>query len=170
LRFDKKDLKDNFELYIGGIFITITVCIVIMNVFTRYVLKFTYSWSEEVSVGCFVWSIFMGAAGAFRKKMLMGVDFLLQITWGKGRAFIELLSNLLVFACSVTMCILSAVYMSKASKLTDALRIPYKFIYVSVVLAFIMISIYALINFGLNIKKILTRKNKAVKTAPEVKQ
>lgn len=37
-----KDFFKKFELYIGSVFIAVTVIVVIMNVFTRYVLKFTF--------------------------------------------------------------------------------------------------------------------------------
>lgn len=63
-----KEFFQDFELYLGSVFISITILVVIMNVFTRYVLKFTYFWAEEVAVGCFVWTIFLGTAAAYRKK------------------------------------------------------------------------------------------------------
>ena len=68
-----RDFLKKFELYLGSIFISVTICVVIMNVFTRYVLKFTYFWAEEVAVGCFVWTIFLGTAAAYRQKALIGV-------------------------------------------------------------------------------------------------
>lgn len=153
MKFNKKEFKDNFELYIGGIFITVTVAVVIMNVFTRYVLGFTFPWAEEIPVDCFVWAIFLGAAGAFRHKMLMGVDFLLQITKGTQRIVIELISNLLVFACSLTMCIMSCIYVSKSDKITAVLCISYRYINVSIIIAFVLISIYAVLNLLGTIRK-----------------
>lgn len=69
-----RDLLKKFELYLGSIFISVTVVVVIMNVFTRYFLKFTYFWAEEVAVGCFVWTIFLGTAAAYRERALIGVE------------------------------------------------------------------------------------------------
>lgn len=63
-----KDFLKRFELYIGSIFISVTVVVVIMNVFTRYFLDFTYFWAEEIAVGCFAWTIFLGTAAAYRKR------------------------------------------------------------------------------------------------------
>ena len=69
-----KDFFKKFELYIGSAFISVTTVVVIMNVFTRYFLKFTYFWAEEIAVGCFVWTIFLGTAAAYREKGLIGVE------------------------------------------------------------------------------------------------
>ncbi|MEL3905496.1 MAG: TRAP transporter small permease [Treponema sp.] len=151
---NKNDLKDNFELYLGGVFILVTVVTVIINVFTRYVLKFTFIWAEEISVMCFVWTIFLGAVGAFKHKMLMGVDFLLQVTKGKTRTVIELLSNLVVFIVAVSMASMSFIYVLNSKKITAALQISYTWINISIPISFIMISVYAVINLVHNIVRI----------------
>ncbi len=143
---NKDDLKKNFELYIGGAFISVTVITVIINVFTRYVLKFTFIWAEEISVTCFIWTIFLGAVGAFKHKTLMGVDFLLQITKGKARTIIGLISNLVVFIVALTMAGMSFIYVFNSQKITAALQISYKWTNICIPLSFIMISIYAVMN------------------------
>lgn len=155
--FHKNDLKDNFELYLGGVFITITVITVIVNVFTRYILKFTFIWAEELSVTCFVWTIFLGAIGAFRHKMLMGVDFLLQVTKGKARTIIEVMSNLFVFIIALSMCIMSFIYVMNSKKITAALQFSYKLINISIPISFMMISIYAVIHLIRNILRIVQK-------------
>lgn len=159
MSLNKNDLKNNFELYLGGVFITITVITVIINVFTRYILKFTFIWAEEISVTCFVWTIFLGAIGAFRHKMLMGVDFLLQITKGKTRTIIEVMSNLFVFIIALAMCVMSFIYVMNSKKITAALQFSYKWINISIPISFMMISIYAVINLVHNILRI-SQKNR----------
>ncbi len=166
--FDKDDLKNNFELYLGGIFITVTVITVIINVFTRYVLRFTFIWAEEISVMCFVWTIFLGAVGAFRHKMLMGVDFLLQITKGKTRIVIELLSNLFVFIVSLTMCIMSFIYVINSKKITAALQLSYIWLNISIPISFMLISVYAIINLVKNILRIAGKSNNNSSTFDKV--
>ncbi len=165
MKLNKKDLWDNFELYLGGVFIAITVITVIINVFTRYVLKFTFIWAEEIAVIGFVWTIFLGAAGAFKHKMLMGVDFLLQITKGKMRALVELISNLFVFVVAIAMCSMSFIYVINSKKITAALQISYKWLNVAIPLSFMMISLYAIINLVHNILRLAGKS--ADKTVPQ---
>lgn len=145
MHLNKKEIKDNIELYIGGIFAMVTVLLVIMNVFTRYVLSFTYFWAEEISVGCFVWTIFLGSAGAFRQKKLMGVDILIQLTNGKARKIIELINAIFLLVITGAMCFTSSIYVIRSNKITAALEISYKFITISIVISFFLMTIYSLI-------------------------
>ncbi|MDR3259197.1 MAG: TRAP transporter small permease [Fusobacteriaceae bacterium] len=118
---------------------------VIITVFTRYCLHFTYVWSTEVAVGCFAWTIFLGAAGAFRQKGLMGVDILIQLTKGKFRALVELLNSILVFIITSAMFYLSLSYILKSKKITSALEVSYDYINASIVISFCLMAMYSIL-------------------------
>jgi len=153
VQINKEDFKENFEFYIAGVFLMITVCVVIMNVFTRYVLSFTFPWAEEIPVDCFVWTIFLGAAGAFKHKMLMGVDFLFHFVKGKTKKVLEIISSALVLLIATTMCVMSFLYVSQSNKITAILCIPYKYINISIVIGFALITVYAFLNLVTTIRK-----------------
>ena len=146
MKFDKKDILSNFELYLGGLFISCTVIITIINVFTRYCLGFTFFWNQEVALIGFVWTIFLGAAGAFKHKMMMGVDFLLQGTHGRTRKVIRLAGSLFVLLIAATMLCLSSSYILKSRKVTPVLEISYKWLNLSIIIAFVLMTIYAAYN------------------------
>ncbi|QTQ11242.1 TRAP transporter small permease [Treponema parvum] len=146
MKFDKKDLLSNFELYLGGFFIACTVVITIANVFTRYCLGFTFFWNQEVALIGFVWTIFLGAAGAFKHRMMMGVDFLLQVTHGKVRKTIRLAGSVFVLIITSTMLSLSTAYILRSQKITPVLQISYKWLNLSIILSFVLITIYAIKN------------------------
>ena len=146
MKFDKKDILSNFELYLGGLFISCTVIITIINVFTRYCLGFTFVWNQEVALIGFVWTIFLGAAGAFKHKMMMGVDFLLQVTHGRTRKVIRLAGSLFVLLIAATMLCLSSSYILKSRKVTPVLEISYKWLNLSIIIAFVLMTIYAAYN------------------------
>ena len=134
-----KDFLKKFELYLGSIFISVTICVVIMNVFTRYVLKFTYFWAEEVAVGCFVWTIFLGTAAAYRQKALIGVEALVVLLPKKIRKIVEA---------------------STSSKITVALEISYAYINTSIILAFGLMTIYSLIFTIESFRDVIKKENK----------
>ncbi|MBF1205239.1 MAG: TRAP transporter small permease, partial [Fusobacterium periodonticum] len=100
-----KDFLKKFELYVGSVFISITTVVVIMNVFTRYFLKFTYFWAEEIAVGCFVWTIFLGTAAAYREKGLIGVEAIVVLLPEKIRNVVEFLTYILLTVLSGLMCL-----------------------------------------------------------------
>ena len=107
-----KNFFKKFELYIGSIFISVTTLVVIMNVFTRYFLKFTYFWTEEIAVGCFVWTIFLGTAAAYREKGLIGVEAIVVLLPEKIRNIVEFLTYILLTILSGLMCVFSFTYVS----------------------------------------------------------
>ncbi len=155
-----RDFLKKFELYLGSIFISVTICVVIMNVFTRYVLKFTYFWAEEVAVGCFVWTIFLGTAAAYRQKALIGVEAVVVLLPKKIRKIVEFFTYILLTCLSGLMFWFSYGYVSTSSKITAALEISYAYINSSIILAFGLMTIYSIIFSVESFIDILKKDNK----------
>lgn len=155
-----RDFLKKFELYLGSIFISVTICVVIMNVFTRYVLKFTYFWAEEVAVGCFVWTIFLGTAAAYRQKALMGVEAVVVLLPKKIRKIVEFFTYILLTCLSGLMFWFSYGYVSTSSKITAALEISYAYINSSIILAFGLMTICSIIFSVESFIDILKKDNK----------
>lgn len=156
--FFKKFGKD-FELYVGSIFLTTTTVIVIMNVFTRYFLKFTFHWSEEIAVSAFVWTIFLGFAGAYKNRDLIGVELLVQLLPEKGRKIMEFFTSLLLTVLSAGMFYFSYKYVAGSTKITAALEISYKYINASLVIAFALATVYSIYFTVQNFKKMISNDN-----------
>lgn len=139
-----KKLGQDFELYIGSIFLSITSVIVVMNVFTRYFLKFTYAWAEEIAVGAFVWVIFLGLANSYKTGFLIGVEAVMKLLPKKARTVVEFIAATIVLVLSSIMFYFSLLYVASSTKLTNALELPYSIIYVSMIISFALITIYAI--------------------------
>lgn len=140
-----KELLKKFELYLGSIFISITTIVVIMNVFTRYFLKFTYFWAEEIAVGCFIWTIFLGTAAAYREKGLIGVEAIVVLLPNKIRKKVEFFTFILLLILNFLMFYFSLTYVLSSSKITAALEISYAYINMAIVLSFALMTVYSLI-------------------------
>ena len=154
-----KEFLKKFELYLGSIFISITTVVVIMNVFTRYFLKFTYFWSEEIAVGCFVWTIFLGTAAAYREKGLIGVEAIVVLLPEKIRNIVEFFTYILLTILSGLMCLFSFTYVSTSSKITAALELSYGYINFAIVLSFALMTLYSLIFTVQRFKKAFLKNN-----------
>ena len=154
-----KKLFVNFELYIGAAFLLVTTVLVIVNVFTRYFLSFTYHWSEEIAVGAFVWVIFLGFANAYKTKGLIGVEVLTNLVPEKYQAVVLMLTSTVVTVLSGTMFYLSYLYFSNSTKITSALEFSYKYIYISIVISFALITIYSVYFFIQSIRKVFLKKD-----------
>jgi TRAP-type C4-dicarboxylate transport system permease small subunit len=48
------------------------------NVFTRYLLKYSFAFTEELVVSFFVWLTLLGAAIAFREQSNLGFSFIID--------------------------------------------------------------------------------------------
>lgn len=156
--FLKKFGKD-FELYLGSFFLSITSIIVIMNVFTRYFLKFTYHWAEEIAVGAFVWTIFLGFANAYKSNSLIGVEVLMKILPRKGRNIVEFITSIIVTILSGLMFYFSYKYVSGSTKITAALEISYVYINISIIISFALITLYSIYFSIQSFKKIFLNEN-----------
>jgi TRAP-type C4-dicarboxylate transport system permease small subunit len=158
-----KKLENDFELYIGSIFLCITTIIVIMNVFTRYFLDFTFHWSEEMAVSAFVWTIFLGFANAYKRKELLGVEVLLKILPTRGQTIMEFITSLLLTVISGAMFYFSFKYVAGSTKITAALEISYKYINAAIIICFALTTIYSIYFSIQNFKKIFFNKNDQIK-------
>ena len=154
-----KEFLKKFELYLGSIFISVTTVVVIMNIFTRYFLKFTYFWSEEIAVGCFVWTIFLGTAAAYREKGLIGVEAIVVLLPEKIRNIVEFFTYILLTIVSGLMCLFSFTYVSTSSKITAALELSYGYINFAIVLSFALMTLYSLIFTVQSFKKAFSKNN-----------
>lgn len=52
--------------------------VVSVNVFCRFVLKFSLSWADEIAMILMVWLTFLGAAAAMRDRMHYAFDYLVR--------------------------------------------------------------------------------------------
>lgn len=155
----RKLVGKDYALYFGSVFLSITTVIVTMNVFTRYFLKFTFHWAEEVAVGAFVWVIFLGFASAFKTNALIGVEVLVKLLPPKGRYILEMLAHFITALLSAIMLYFSYKYVSSSTKITAALEISYKYIYVAIIISFALITIYAIRFIVQHAKKLIFKKD-----------
>ena len=63
-----RELYENFEQYFCAIIVTAMVICLGAQVFFRYVLNASLTWSEELSRFTFVWIIYLGASMAARER------------------------------------------------------------------------------------------------------
>ncbi len=151
-----RNLGVHFELYIGAVFLSVTTVIVIMNVITRYFLNFTFTWAEEIAVGCFVWTIFLGLANAYKTRGLIGVELLTNLVPEKGRPVIVFITSAVVSVLAGTMFVFSFKYVMNSTKITAALEVSYKYIYSSIVFSFALMTLYSLYFLEQSFRKMVT--------------
>ncbi|MCG8567238.1 MAG: TRAP transporter small permease [Desulfobacterales bacterium] len=139
----KKGIRE-FDIVVSAAFICVTVLVVILNVILRYFFKGGFFWAEEVATCAFIWSIFVGSAGAYRHKMHIGIDLLTKLFPEKGKQAVTLVIHVLMVAINGYIVYLSVLLMmANKLKRTPVLDIPSVYINSAITVGFGLTTIYA---------------------------
>jgi TRAP-type C4-dicarboxylate transport system permease small subunit len=90
-------------LWLAGAGLVLMTAFVAWQVFGRYVLNQSPSWTENASVMLMSWFIFLGAAVGVRENYHLGFDVLLYILPSSSKAILRSISDVVVFAFGVGM-------------------------------------------------------------------
>ena len=145
-KFSLKALLPWIEEIIASGFFLVTTCLVIVNVFTRYILKTGIYWSEEVATGCFVWSVFIGAAACYKRRAHVGVDVVVKMFPVVIQNVIKIIVDIILAVLTGYMAYISAIYISLSyTKPTPVLGISSVTISSSLTISFVLMFIYSII-------------------------
>ncbi|MCK5671901.1 MAG: TRAP transporter small permease, partial [Spirochaetales bacterium] len=123
------NIFQHFEVLLSGLFLSITVLVVILNVILRYVFHGGFFWVEEVATASFIWSVFIGAAAAYKHKMHIGIDLITKLFPENIREIISIFINLLMVTINGYIFYLSVLLIrANTLKRTPVLDIPSMYI------------------------------------------
>ncbi|MEZ8985315.1 C4-dicarboxylate ABC transporter permease [Vibrio cyclitrophicus FF160] len=118
-------LLKNIEEILASIAISITVLVVIINVVLRYGFGFVVPWSEELSVICFIWAVYLGISSCYKHKLHMGVDVVVAMLPEKAKTPFRLCVSLFLLALNILMAVLSYQYLMLSNKVTPVMGMSY---------------------------------------------
>lgn len=78
-------------------FLVIAVVITAVQVFSRFIFNFSFSWSQELLMICFVWFVLFGAALAVKHKEHLKIDLVEKLP-PKLRLMFKIIEIVIVFA------------------------------------------------------------------------
>lgn len=140
-----KFLLNHFEEILASIFIVITTTLVLVNVFLRYFMKTGLFWTEEVTTSCFVWSVFLGSAAAYRRGQHIGVDILVNKFPKPVRNLIKLIVNAVLVFTNGYLLYLSAVFVSMSYvKPTAVLGVSSAWVSAALIVGFGLTTFYSI--------------------------
>ena len=90
-------------LWLAGIGLVAMTVMVAWQVFCRYVLNDSPSWTEPGAVMLMSWFIFLGAAVGVRENYHLGFDVLLYVLPKGGKKWLRMISDLVAFAFGIGM-------------------------------------------------------------------
>ena len=107
-------------LYLAGLGVVMMTAIIGWQVFARYVLNDTPSWSEPLSLQLMSWFILLGAAVGVRESVHLGLDIIRHAMPGRIKRVMDLVSLALISAFGIAM----SFYGAKLAMGTWTARIP----------------------------------------------
>ncbi|WP_077214960.1 TRAP transporter small permease [Bacillus dakarensis] len=135
----------------------------IVNVICRFVLNSPIGWAEEVSLGLFVWLVFIGISSAMKRGGHIGVDYFIQ----KMPRPLQLVLTLIGAAAMYFVLIYVFIYLGwqftaqAGSKITPVLGISYQYIDFAVPLGGLLTAIHFTINLIRSFQKDSDKKERA---------
>ncbi|MDR1741995.1 MAG: TRAP transporter small permease [Synergistaceae bacterium] len=133
-----KNFFYHFEEVLGALFLAIMVTVAFVNVITRYVLKVSMAFTEELTLYLFVWITLLGVSLAFREGANMAVSALYN-RFGSGiRRGLDIfaaLCSVLFFAVFTYFGVLEVREEIAMGVMTEAMEFPVWFFTVSMPLA-----------------------------------
>jgi TRAP-type C4-dicarboxylate transport system permease small subunit len=93
----------NVSLYIAGAGLVAMSCIVLWQVFVRFVLNWGQAWTELTSIMIMSWFIFLGAAVGVRENYHLGFDVLLYVLPKGSKKILRTISDVVVTAFALGM-------------------------------------------------------------------
>ncbi len=77
-----------FEEVLCAVLFAVMAAITFINIVSRYLLKYSFAFTEELVVSFFVWLTLLGTSIAFREQSHLGFSFLVDRLAAKNRRFL----------------------------------------------------------------------------------
>ncbi|MCR4628075.1 MAG: TRAP transporter small permease [Bacillota bacterium] len=143
----KKFIRENPEEFIAAILIVVTTSLVLLNVFFRYFLNSGIYWSEEVATTCFVWSVFVGAAGAYRNGAQLGIDLLVNKLPAAASRAVKLIVQCILLLINAYILYLAVIYVQRTYTIaTSVLAVSSAWVSSSLIVGFGLTTVYSLMH------------------------
>ena len=126
-----------FEELLASIAISIVVISAFYGVISRYILNNPVAWSNEVATIAFTWTVFLGAAAAWKNNKHIHLDLVYNFFPNKIKIISDWLKNIILIVFIAFALYLSIQFTITAyNKPTAILRIPFSYVDVPVVIFF----------------------------------
>ena len=123
---------DNMEQILGALRTIVMAVLLTIQIITRYLFHYSFTWTEEISTILFIWSIFFACSAAVIKGKHIKVDALLsRLSFKKAKA-VKIFNNTVFFFFCIVMVIAFVPVIEKlvsSNMLTALTRMPQSLVY-----------------------------------------
>ncbi|NMA98933.1 MAG: TRAP transporter small permease [Phyllobacteriaceae bacterium] len=133
------------SLWISGVGLVAMTGIVAYQVFMRFVINSSPSWTEAGSIMIMSWFIFLGGAVGVRENFHMGFDVLLYVLPPGAKRWLRSISDLAVFAFAFSMVFFGGQLAIRGWTVTiPVVNLPQTFTYLPIVVSGFLMCLFSL--------------------------
>jgi len=134
-------IDQHIEELILSFLLMLIACVMMLQVFMRYVVGSSLSWAEEFCRYLFIWSSLLSIGYSIRKKTILRVDSLIEALPFKVKKFFRVAIELVVLTF-FTYLFLNAIpvvgMIKESGQVSPAMEIPMYLVYLSAVVGFLL--------------------------------
>lgn len=152
-----KYLDDHIEEIFLIILLTGMSLIIGLQVFMRYVMKSSLSWSEEIARYMFIWMVYIGISYGIKRGRHIKIDAAVNLFPKNMQKYIFVLSDLIFLVFAIIIFIQSnkvAMLIFKLGQTSPGTGISMGFVYLATPVGFVLVSIRLIQNMITKINKI----------------
>lgn len=139
-----KFLDDNLEMYICVALLTTMTSILAVQVFMRYVMQASLSWSEELARYLFVWLVYLGISYGAKIMRHIKIEAALSLFPKAWRPYVVILGDVIFWGFAIFICATGYAIVKKQMMLgqtSPAMGMPMWFLYAAPVVGFALTTI-----------------------------
>ncbi|XXM70718.1 TRAP transporter small permease [Lysinibacillus sphaericus] len=129
---------------ISTIALSLIILLTGINVFLRFVMDNPVAWVEEVTIGLFIWVVFIGISSAMRRESHIGVDYFIKKMPKPLRILCEAIRAAAIYYVLIYVFVFLGIGLAEqaVSKVTPILGVKYLYIDAAVPLGGILAAIH----------------------------
>ncbi|MGQ4668900.1 TRAP transporter small permease [Metabacillus halosaccharovorans] len=136
-----KWLDENIEGFLLILLSILTVVVVFIQVFMRYVLSSSLVWSEELARYAFIWMIYIGVSYGVKRQAHISVDAVAMLLKRKGKFLLAMCANVAFLAFAVILIYFSFEVVIQVTRTSPALNIPMQWVYAAPMVGLLLTAI-----------------------------
>ncbi len=153
-----KWLDKSFEETALIILSTFTVVVIFLQVFMRYVVGDSLSWSEEIARYAFIWMIYIGVSYGVKRNKHLGVDAFKLLFDEKGKLILGVIANLSFLVFAAVIAYYGFDILTRVTRESAAMQISLKWVYTAPVVGMLLTSVRLIQNIIFEIAELKKMK------------
>lgn len=136
--------------FLGGLSLGFMFILVIWQVFTRYVLNDSATWTEELVSYLFAWLTLFGAALVTGEREHMNIPVFIETRSAKMQKIVGIVSEILILAFSAIVLVYGGISISKLAlgQMTSSLGVPIGIFYFALPISGVLNILFCILNIN----------------------